>query len=317
MVSMVKKINAATNVADHRSDDNSIFWDNPMDAPGWAPLIAPEPLVYAVAPPSFLPSGGATVSLVGQMGGTTNPMALYLTEPGDTTAISVNDLHQGSIADCFVIAVIGELALVNPGAISKMITQNSNGTETVTLYSPQTVITTTTTTNHHKTVTTTSMSVVEKPVGITVTNNFPAGTVDSSGQDVVNGVQEIWPSVLENAIATLDGGYSAISNGGDPTQVMTQLTGKPAMYYSPAGITAAQIEGWQASKDLIIMDTLATGALPDNLVNWHCYMFEGLTNVGGSTMVLLGNPWGYDQPSAVPLSQLANCFSAIAVGATV
>jgi len=62
------------------------------------------------------------------------------------------------------------------------------------------------------------------------------------------------------------------------------------------------------------MDTYATGALPDSLVNWHCYMYQGLTNAGGTNMVHLGNPWGYGQPSLIPLSQLSSGITAIAVG---
>jgi len=263
-------------------------------------------------------SAGAATQLSGIIGGTTTPMSLYLTEPGDTAAISLTDLNQGTIADCFVIAAIGELAFWHPNAIQTMIVSNADGTETVTLYQMQSVTstTTTTTTSHHQTVTKTitSTTMTEKPTGINVTNNFPAGSVNTNGQDMVNGVHEIWPSVLEQAVATLDGGYGAISNGGDPTQVMTQLTGKPASYYSPVGITAAELQNWQTAGDLIVMDTYATGALPDSLVNWHCYMYQGLTNAGGTNMVHLGNPWGYGQPSLIHLSQLSSGITAIAVG---
>ena len=35
-------------------------------------------------------------------------------------------------------------------------------------------------------------------------------------------------------------------------------------------------------------------------------MFESLTIVGGTPMVQLGNPWGFNQPLAIPLSQLAS-----------
>ena len=315
---MTKLFHGALDGAYNLSDNGSLFQVQPMDPLTWAPPVDPVPFDAPVQP-SFMTSGGDSAPFTGTMAGTTTQMALYLTEPGDTTAISINDIHQGSIADCFVLAAIGELALVNPTAISNKIVANANGTESVTLFAPKTTTTTTTTTSggkHPKTVTTTTTSTVEAPTAVTVTNSFPAGTVNSYGQDIVNGVQEAWPSVLEQAVANLDGGYSAISNGGNPTTVMTQLTGKAAAYYSPAGITASEIQGWQSAKDLIVMDTLSSGALPDNLVNWHCYMFEGLTSVGGSAAVLLGNPWGCDQPSPVLLSQFSSCFSAVAVGAS-
>ncbi len=71
-------------------------------------------------------------------GATATPgMALYLTEPGTTAAISVADLHQGQIGDCYLISSIGELALTKPVDISNMIHTNADGTETVRLYADQ------------------------------------------------------------------------------------------------------------------------------------------------------------------------------------
>ena len=62
------------------------------------------------------------------------PTALYLQEPGDSSAISVNDIHQGGIGDCFLLSSIGEIALWHPSAIMNMICANPDGTETVTLH---------------------------------------------------------------------------------------------------------------------------------------------------------------------------------------
>ena len=39
---------------------------------------------------------------------------LYLTEEGDTQAISIRDIHQGQMDDCFLLASIGEIALRRP-----------------------------------------------------------------------------------------------------------------------------------------------------------------------------------------------------------
>ena len=59
---------------------------------------------------------------------------LYLQEAGNASLIAVSDINQGQIGDCFLLSSIGEVALWHPAAITNMIHDNANGTETVTLY---------------------------------------------------------------------------------------------------------------------------------------------------------------------------------------
>lgn len=227
---------------------------------------------------------------------------LFLQESGDSAAISVNDLHQGQLGDCFLIASIGELALTHPDAISKMIKVNANGTETVTLYTDKS--------GHVAGFGVTAF----KATTITIDNNFSAaGVNNASNQDVLNGKKEIWPQVLEKAIATLDGGYSTIANGGNPMIVMQELTGHAATYMAPAQLTLAKLQSYIAEGDLIAMDT-GSSPLGFNLVNNHAYMFEKVTVVGGAAMVQVGNPWGTNQASLIPLLQLSKAFVEVDVG---
>jgi hypothetical protein len=227
---------------------------------------------------------------------------LFLQEAGDTAAISVNDLHQGQLGDCFLIASLGELALTHPDAITRMIKVNANGTETVTLYTDKS--------GHVAGYGVTAF----KAVTITIDNNFSsAGVNNASTQDVLNGKKEIWPQVLEKAIATLDGGYSAIAYGGNPMVVMQELTGHAATYISPAQLTLQKLQAFIAEGDLIAMDT-GSSKLGFNLVNNHAYMFEKVTIVSGAAMIQVGNPWGTYQPSMIPLTQLSKAFVEIDIG---
>ncbi len=229
--------------------------------------------------------------------------ALYLTEAGDTSAISVNDLHQGQIGDCFLISSIGELALTHSSAITNMIKQNANGTESVTLYTAPNG-----TSSYYGETT-------FKATTVTVNNNFLASGVNNgSNQDVVNGQKETWPQVLEEAVANLDGGYGAISNGGNPMIAMEQLTGHSASFMSPASLTLQGLQSDIAAGDLIAMDTPNNAGLPFNLVGNHAYMFEKLTITSGGAMVQLGNPWGVDQPALIPLAQLSKGFAEVDIG---
>ena len=229
--------------------------------------------------------------------------ALYLQEPGTATPISVDDIHQGQIGDCYLLSSIGEMALNDPGAISNMIHSNPNGTETVTLYTGPS--------GQMPGIATVSF----KPVSVTVSNVFPTVSVDNgSAQDVVGNQKEIWPQVLEKAVATLDGGYGVIDAGGNPTTAMEQLTGHRASDLSVGGVSQSVLQAFVAAGDLITMDTANKANLPYNLIAGHAYMLEKVTMSGGTAMVQLGNPWGTDQPALIPFSQLSKGISEVDVG---
>lgn len=256
-------------------------------------LDSPEP----TSPMSFTATAGVSVSA-------TMPATLYLTETGDTTAISIHDIHQGQLGDCFLLSSMGEIAMISPQTISGMITQNTNGTETVRLFVDS---------RTGRPISFNSSGA--KQVSVTVDNNFSSQSVNNgSTQDVVNGTKEIWTQVLEKAVATLGGGYNSIANGGSPIIAMEELTGKQAFGIAPASLTYAQLTSFMSSKDLIVFDTKASGALSNNLVNNHAYMFEGLSGTGANAMVTLGNPWGFNQPTQIALSSLSKNFSEIDVG---
>jgi len=255
------------------------------------------------------PLGGFGTGLI-SVAAATPKTALYLTEAGNTSAIAVTDLHQDGLGDCYLISSIGELVLTHSASITNMIQQNANGTETVTLYE-----------DSNGTLPTPGYSGTFKAVTEVVSNNFNANSVNSgSTQDVVNGVKEIWPQVIEQAVAQLNGGISAIADGGYPFVAMEELTGKAASWiYQPATTdTASQLYTTLSADvkagDMITFDT-ASNPTGYNLVGGHCYMFDGISGSGASAAVTLLNPWGTDEPSSsIPLSKLAGNIVQIDVG---
>jgi Calpain family cysteine protease len=232
------------------------------------------------------------------------PPQLYLTEPGDTSAISITDVHQGGIGDCFLLAAMGELACWSPSTIQRMIEDNDNGTYTVTLYenSNGSLI------NLGSDASASSFKVVQETVG----TNFASNGANSAGQDVVNGQNEIWVQVLEEAVAQLyapagsqtSAGYSVLNNGGFPNAAMEVLTGRVATATTGANQTSALLLAYQAIGALVVFGTSPTGSTSLNLIGDHAYAFESVTMQGGNAMVQLYNPWGTDQPALMTLSAL-------------
>lgn len=244
----------------------------------------------------------STPALPGSFGATALQNVLYLTESGDSSAISVNDLHQGQLGDCFLISSIGELALTHPDAINRMITLNANGTETVTLY-----------TGANGRVAGYGATAF-KAVSVTINNNFSsAGVNNLSSQDVLNGQKEIWPQILEKAVAMLDGGYGAVAYGGNPMIAMQEITGHAATFLAPVQLTLQKLLAFVAEGDLIAMDT-GSGTLGFNLVNHHAYMFDKVVGTGDAAMVKVDNPWGFNQAAMIPVAQLSKAFVEIDVG---
>lgn len=229
--------------------------------------------------------------------------SLYLTEKGDATAISVNDIHQGQIGDCYLLSQVGELAILQPSFFSNMIHTNANGTESVTLYTGANGAMPTWGTTAFKAIT----EVVVNTFSTTSVNN-------AASQDSVNGVKEIWPQVVEKAFAQLAGGYSSIQNGGSPVLAAEALTGKAATWMAPAALTLAQLTSFSAAKDMIVFDTQSQSGLSNGLISGHAYMFEGISGVGASATVNLGNPWGSNQATPVLFSSLAKNFSEVDIG---
>jgi hypothetical protein len=221
---------------------------------------------------------------------------MFMQEAGDALAVSINDVNQGWIGDCFVCAPIAALALERPDFIQDMIRDNGNGTQSVRLYLNST------------------------PTWITV-NDADLGqgmNTNNGGQLIVNGVQEIWPQVIENAIAQVDGGYGTINLGGFAFVTMSQLTGAPVQetwlsssYTDPVSSTA-QLQADLAGKDMVTFTT----SIPDSygLVSGHVYTLTSVDTENGVDYAHFRNPWGYGDPQPIPVSDLSREFIFMDVG---
>jgi hypothetical protein len=261
----------------------------------------------------------------------------------DGDNISYQDINQGQTGDCYFLSSLGELAKNDPNFVRNMITYNGDGTYTVTLYQQNNDLgnffgLTKNTDNKASEIFGNSYH----PVKVTVSPKDFSPNGVNWGQNAV-----IWPQVIETAYAKLIGngnvtkGYSIINGGGGAIEAMGNLTGHqgsslaPARVEPPSGFgrfsttvpNFAQQESQQlqqdfqqlksevAQRDLVTLDTPDNNSLPYNLVGDHVYMVIGTyTDSHGNEYVKLQNPWGYDQPSLVPLSAWNTVFDGKDVG---
>ena len=303
-----------TGPASSLENDPSDFWtttnyQTPVQYDGdpldyLTPFTGPTSVAY-VPQATALPPRETQTELAGSSPVTTGSAAptqvLYFPASDGVPAISVNDIFQGQMGDCYLCSSIGEIALFQPSWITQMIQANANGTETVTLYEAAN--------GSLPSYGTTSFTAV----GVNVTNSFPSYAINNGAtQDVINGQKAIWAQVLEKAYANLNGGYSVIGDGGSPVVAMEELTGCPATSYAPGSVSAQQLQSASAGGDLICFDTLqGSGQLSYGMYADHAYMFQSLSTVNGTVMVNLLNPWGFDEPNPIPLSQISSVCAEI------
>jgi Calpain family cysteine protease len=241
--------------------------------------------------------------------------AVYVTETGNTNAISVTDVNQGQIGDCYFLSPLIECAAFHPSTIMDAIKINSDGTETVTLY----------TDSNGKPVSFNTKTF--KQTSVTVTNTFQSNSVNNGStqailKNLTSSTKEIWPSIMEKAFAQLYGGYNAISNGGFPTLAMETLTGKEATATTKASsMSEANITSLLNSGAMLTVDTFYANSIY-NTVGHHCYAITGQKTINGVLNVAVTNPWGVYAPGTqtsngtgfIPISKMSSIFVELDVG---
>ncbi|MCW1970236.1 MAG: WXG100 family type VII secretion target [Anaerolineae bacterium] len=219
----------------------------------------------------------------------------------------LNDLQQGLVGDCFLLASLGAIVNKQPDVLENAIQDNKDGTYTVRFYE--------------------KIMGASFPIYETVNNLLP---VDKNGNLTYakqgdNG--ELWPAIVEKAWAQHKGGYNKI-DGGNPGQMLEALTGQPSIEKPAADITFDQITQQLDNGGAVIFTTyedqmfdfgIAKWDIPDQtnidakyvdlddlnrgvsaqgkLVPNHSFVVESADKTAGTVSIL--NPWGNAFPPIV------------------
>lgn len=195
--------------------------------------------------------------------------------------VHYDDVIQGSIANCYLVAAFSSLAHANPDVIKNAFKENPDGTYTVRFFERR--------------------GTRYEAVYVTVDSDLPteAGS-NRSKYAKARDTNEHWVTMLEKAYAQWKGGYEAIGNGGNAGTVFEALTGKRPEWtstsYSQADqlfsrLTTATSTGRPVTagthgKDSGV-DYTGTGVYA-----WHAYTVLGTSEESGEKFVQLRNPWG-------------------------
>ena len=183
----------------------------------------------------------------------------------------IGDVHQGSLGDCWLIAALASVAEADPARLERMITDNSDGTYTVTIDGTE----------------------------ITVDDEFPVtwhgAPMYATGRHRTEPAA-LWPLVLEKAVAVhLGEGYEGLAR--DDVGRAFDLLGEPGE------LTVERQFAFNASETEVLdrIDTALDAGLPVvatsdedfGMGDVHAWsvVATGLSAAGVAT-VTIRNPWG-------------------------
>jgi hypothetical protein len=188
---------------------------------------------------------------------------------GDTNAIDPNDVVQGSLNDCFVLAPMISIARFKPNHIMNLI-RPTRGGWMVYLYRP-------------------TWWWYDQFAMFVDNRFFQRGgqPIYAHRGDEINGIVEMWPAILEKAVAMARGGSYSNIDWGYTGEVMSMLTGKGTTDRRlPSRDAADIVDDFATAQDrgrAVACNTKetytgATQTLAQNLgvINKHSYAFVGI-----------------------------------------
>lgn len=196
------------------------------------------------------------------------------------------DVTQKYLGDCYLIAAMASVAHTRPDLIEHAFKKRSDGTYDVTLFKAK------------------GRSFEKDTVRIDadLPHNDWYHLSYASGADE----RELWPALLEKAVAQKAGSYGAIE-AGVPGEAMSWLTGKPSelIELRGAGVKADQVfDALTAAVKDHRPATASTYGESSNgkyantgLYADHAYSVWGTEERGGKKYVQLRNPWGESEPA--------------------
>lgn len=119
--------------------------------------------------------------------------------------VSVSDIRQGDIGDCYLLAAMYSIARQNPQAIHDMMKDNGDGTVTVRLFSRN------------------DQTNQLEPNYITVEKSIPEGEMHAEDTP--------WVQILEKACAVQLGSYMVLNEGGFSDDAFEMLLGVDSSYH--------------------------------------------------------------------------------------
>lgn len=239
--------------------------------------------------------------------------ATYEKHAGDVSGKGAKpeDVKQGALGDCYLLAALAAVARANPKVIEEMIKDNGDGTYDVSIYVDKGWF---------------SKDLQKQTVKVDAT--FPTkdgkAVYAKPGEAGPSGPR-LWVMLIEKAYAKLKGGYDDIE-GGFGAPAMEAITGKASQELKPKDypddILASMLdkvmkEGHAVTvgADWYLLKSTKEKAAADGIPSLqHEYALKGV-DVKGQT-IDLQNPWGHSHIEKLPMDKFKKWFNTISTNPT-
>ena len=235
---------------------------------------------------------------------------------GDERDVQADDVKQGSLGDCYLVAAMAAVAHTDPDVIKNMIKDNGDGTYTVTFHLKEGMI---------------GVFSSGSTVSITVTDKFPMRGDKPAFAKTGDGGEkgpELWVMLIEKAWAVHQGSYeqtrgSKVEKNADITSFLTgkksntlycSSTSEPklleAMFAGCEGehpMTAGMPGKKSASEDQHKL------AEDKKLYFNHAYTVISVDKSGSK--IILRNPWGSHDPKPLKIGEFKKIFKRVRINA--
>lgn len=226
----------------------------------------------------------------------------FASTPLFTDGPEYNDIRQGNLGDCYLLASLASVAESDPNMIKQMVAPLGDGTFVVRFFK-----------NGQAT-----YLRVDADLAVNGGSSLSYARLSPDG--------EMWVAVVEKAYAHFRYGQNSFSSieGGWMGTVYNEVSGVNYLYRwttGAAGDLANYMTSHLGSGHAV---TVASNPSPGNpIAGSHAYMVKSVESSGGTTYVTVYNPWGYDGYSydsngsdgllRLTMAQFQAKFSAVAV----
>ena len=238
-------------------------------------------------------------------------------DPGVEPPSGTDELQQGQLGDCHVLASLAAAERADPGFLADHVQANANGAYTVTLYRDG------------------------EPFEVVVTPEVPhtvgpdGSPYDAAYTHGANASESTMYQIYEKAIAQAWGeldpndddrfGYEGM-DGGWAENDLPYITGDDAERHDTDDVSPEELREYYEDHRPIVVSSLPSDQagkkdLYDDdgvqMISGHAYYVIGIEGEGDDTRVILGNPWGADLPDTGTVELTWEQFQAATSGVSV